>query len=273
VEDLYPDTAIASGMIRNKKLIRFFYYLEKFLYKKCTRLSVISEGFKQIILDKGIPNNKIYVQPIWADPDFIQPGTKSNSFRNLFGLNGQFVVLYAGNIGLTSSLEDIINVAEKLKEDTHIRFVLVGEGIKKAEIEGQILKRSLTNVTLLPFQPREMLPEMMMAADVGLVTMNELTSAYSLPSKVFNVMASARPILSIAPANSELDQLVSTNNIGINISPGDCENLQKAILYLLENPGMCDELGKNGRNTLVAEYSRSDCTRRYEEMISKVCQA
>jgi colanic acid biosynthesis glycosyl transferase WcaI len=233
---------------------------------------VISEGFKKIILDKGIPEVKITVQPVWADPDFIQPSTKINSFRERNGLNNKFVFLYAGNIGNTSSLEGILYTAEKLIENKDIRFVLVGEGTKKDEIVEKIQRLSLKNVILLPFQERETLPEMMAAADVGLVTVNETTAAYSLPSKVFNIMASARPILSIAPPTSELAHLVSTKNIGMNIAPNDHDNLLKAIFHLYENPEICNILGRNGRKALIDEYSRKECTSNYEEMIKAVCQ-
>lgn len=272
VEDLYPDIAIDTGVLRNSILIRFSLSLEKFLYHKCTLITVISNGFKRIIHEKGIDEQKILELSVWADPNFIQPGRKYNSFRKLHGLENQFLVLYAGNIGQTSSLDDILIAAEGLRENLQIRFVVIGEGIKKADFMEIIKKRSLNNVLLLPFQPRELLSEVMAAADVGLVTINSVSGPYSLPSKVFSVMASGRPILSIAPSNSDLARLVCTENIGINVAPNDSKNLEKEILYLFENPIICDVLGKNGRDVLVAKYSRVNCTQRYEEMITKVCQ-
>jgi colanic acid biosynthesis glycosyl transferase WcaI len=272
VEDLFPDAAVTTGVLRNEKIISIVYSLEKFLYRHCSHISVISEGFKKIILEKGIPEAKVTVQPVWADPDFIQPSTKLNLFRERLGLNNSFIFLYAGNIGITSSLEDILKTAEKLLDNKDIRFVLIGEGTKKDEIAEIIQRRSLKNVNLLPFQDREDLPEVMAAADVGVVTLNETAATYSLPSKVFNIMASARPILSIAPHRSELARLVTTKKIGVNIAPNDPASLLIAINRFYENPEICDVLGTNGRKTLIEEFSRKECTRKYEEMIKEACK-
>ncbi|MFZ3071068.1 MAG: glycosyltransferase family 4 protein [Anaerolineaceae bacterium] len=272
VEDLYPDTAVASGALRNRRIIRLFYGLEKFLYKRCTHLSVISKGFEQVIEAKGISKAKISVQPVWADPDFIQPGPKDNSFRKLHGLTNKFVILYAGNIGQTSCLEDVMLVAESLKDNLLIRFVVIGEGVKKTLIKKIIQQRSLTNVLLLPFQPREDLSGIMAAADVGLVTINKESASYSLPSKVFNVMASSRPILSIAPTESELAQLVNDEDIGINVAPGETDNLLKAIMFFVEHPKQSNEMGTLGRNTILSKYSRVEVIHQYEELLRSISQ-
>jgi colanic acid biosynthesis glycosyl transferase WcaI len=116
LEDLYPDAAIAAGVMTNKRVINFFLGMEKFLYRHAQRISVISRSFQQILLKKGIRNSKIEFIPVWADPDEVRPMEKHNAFRREHGLNEKFVVMYAGNIGVTSCLEDVLCAAEILRE-------------------------------------------------------------------------------------------------------------------------------------------------------------
>ncbi len=131
LEDLYPDAAIAAGVMKNKKIIRLFLWMERFLYERSHHISVISESFRKTLLAKKVSNSKIELIPVWADPEEVRPLPKENSFRHDHGLADKFVVMYAGNMGLTSCLEDILQAAEILREQTEIQFVIVGEGVKK----------------------------------------------------------------------------------------------------------------------------------------------
>jgi len=133
---------------------------------------------------------------------------KQNSFRRLHGLDNKFVVMYAGNIGLTSCLEDVLQAAEILTGQTDIQFVIVGEGVRKDALLAEKQSIQLTNILFLPFQPRDAFPEMLAAADVSLVTLNTDAVLSSMPSKIFNIMASARPILAVSPPGSEIVQIV-----------------------------------------------------------------
>ena len=199
LEDLYPDAAVAAGVLRSRRVIAFFSAMERFLYRHATHISVISESFRTNLDRKGVPAEKMTLIPVWADPDIVRPLPKENRFRQRLGLSGKLVVMYAGNLGLTSCLEDVIDAAKLLKEAADICFVIVGEGVKKDDLAAMAQDAALTNVMFLPYQPREVFPEMLAAADVGLVTLNHSSASSSLPSKIFNVMASARPILAVAP--------------------------------------------------------------------------
>lgn len=267
LEDLYPDAAIAAGVMKNKKIISFFQQMEKFLYQNSQHISVISEGFRRTLLAKGVPYSKIEVIPVWADPDEVRPMPKGNAFRHAHGLNDKFVLMYAGNIGLTSCLEDVISAAEILRQKKEIQFVIVGEGTKKELLEGEMQAKQLTNILFLPFQPRELFPEVLAAADLGLVTLNESAVSSSLPSKIFNVMASARPILAVTPAGSEIMQLVDEAGCGWNVPPASPEKLARTIIQLKDNEAMLIEMGQNGRAFLERNYSRNACVHAYEKML------
>jgi colanic acid biosynthesis glycosyl transferase WcaI len=267
VEDLFPDAAVAAGILRNITAIRFFSSLERFIYSRADRISVISEGFRSKLLKKDVPGAKISVEPVWADPDLVQPMPKENRFREEHELEGKFITLYSGNIGETSALDEVIASAELLRSEPDFRFLIVGEGQRKADLIAEANRLQLPNVQFLPFQPRERLSEMLAAADVALVTLNSRSAGYSLPGKTFNYMASARPILAVSPCEGELALLINSEGCGINVPPGDPDAIVRELKTLYADKIMCDEMGNLGRNSLIEHYSRKKCVEQYESII------
>jgi colanic acid biosynthesis glycosyl transferase WcaI len=267
VEDLYPQAAVASGILRNRAVIRFFESLAQFLYRKATHISLISLAFRESLSALGIPDVKLSIAPVWADPEQILPQRKENSFRREHGLVEKFVILYAGNLGLTSALEDVLLAAEVLRSNPAFRFVFVGEGVKKKELQARAAHLHLENVIFLPYQPRRRYSEMLAAADAGLVTLNKNSAGSSLPNKVFNIMASGRPVLSIAPPQCDLAQLIRHYSCGINVAPGDWQALVEAIQELRADGLKAECYGRNGRNALVENFSRSRVLQIYENLI------
>ncbi len=267
IEDLYPDAAIAAGVLTNKKIISFFQKMESFLYQKSRHISVITEGFRQSLVSKKVPDAKIDVIPVWADPNEVRPMPRQNAFRKTHDLSEKFIVMYAGNIGLTSCLEDVVGAAEILRNYTEIQFVLVGEGAKKESLEAQAQNKRLLNILFLPYQPREIYAELLAAADLLLVTLNPGASFSSLPSKVFSGMASARPILTVAPSGSQLAQIVEQANCGWIVSPAEPVELALTIARLRGQESANMQIGQNGRTYLEKYYSRNQCVDAYEKML------
>lgn len=267
IEDLYPDAAMAAGVLTHEKVISFFYAMERFLYRKAEHISSISHTFYKKILAKGIPAEKQTVIPIWADPENVYPMVKENPFRQKHNLGGKFVVMYAGNMGCTSCLDDVLAAAEILKDDPDVHFVLVGEGVKKNSLQEYSNQKNLNQVLFLPYQPREIFNELMAAADVGLVTLNFDSARSSLPSKTFNIMASGRPIIAITPNDSELAEIVRTGDCGIQIPPEKPEILAKVIQNLKDEKYQLERMGNNGRSLLETTYNRHCCVDAYEKML------
>ena len=233
---------------------------------------MISETFRRNLMAKGISPDKITVIPNGANPDIIQPLPKENSFREQNGLIGKFVIMYAGNLGLTSCLEDVIHTAVLLRANQDVHFVIVGEGVKKPSLEQLAEEQQLENIQFLPYQSREIFPEMLAAADLSLVTLNQNSSTASLPHKIFNIMASARPILAIAPTESELAQLVNNNDCGVSIPPGNPEQLADEILRIKEDDKCLADMGQRGRHLLKARFSQEQCTDMFERMLLTIHQ-
>jgi colanic acid biosynthesis glycosyl transferase WcaI len=267
VEDLYPDAAVAIGALTNRRIISFFSAMERFIYRHASRIILISEAFRRNLLAKGVPNEKLAVIPVWADPDVVFPMPKENAFRARNALEGKFVVMYAGNIGLTSCLEDVLAAAAILRDEADIRFVIVGEGVKKDDLRAAAREQGLRNLLFLPFEPREGLSEMMAAADVNLVTLNPGSAQTSMPCKIFNIMASARPIVAVTPPGSEIARLVEEGDCGVNVPAERPERLAQAILEMKAQPERSREMGNNGRSRLEKRYSRAHCVAQTEEVL------
>ncbi len=268
VEDIYPRAAVVSGVLRARMLIRMLENLERFLYHQAAHISLISPSFQKDLIQRGVPPAKLSTLSVWADPDQIRPLGKDNRFRREHGLLGKFVVLYAGNLGHTSEFEDVFCVADLLRDDPSIHFVLVGDGVKREELQRSVFRRGLPNILLLPYQPREGYAEVLAAADVGLVTLNRNSAACSLPSKVFNIMASKRPVLAVAPVQSDLAGLVQKYSCGIVVEPGNPKELHQAIMVLKtrSQPGT-DHMGRNGREALIAHFSRHRIIQQFDQLL------
>jgi len=267
VEDLYPDAAVATGVLRNRRAISLFKRLEKFLYKKANYISLISEGFRKNLLDKGVPDEKLSIAPVWADSAMFRTIPKENSFRFRNGMQGKFVVLYAGNLGITSAMEDVIAGAALLRDYPEIIFLLVGDGVKKDNLVQQA--HGLEQVIFLPYQPRTSLPEMYACADIGLVTLNEKSSPYSMPSKMFNIMASQRPIVAVAPMESEVTYILNAAQCGVTVRPGNPELFAKKILELKSMSALLDTWSSNGRLYLAEHFSRRKSLDLYESTLRR----
>lgn len=265
VMDLYPEVAIATGAIRNTLAISVLETLERFLYHKATHIQVISDGFLKNLHQKGVPEDKLSIIPVWADSNTIRPSNKENSFRRKFGLSGKFVVMHAGNFGFNNSLEDIIDVAKLLKNEENILFVMIGEGEKKEEIIRRVNECNLSNVLIYSYQPRQDYETMLAAADLGLVSLSANAHYTSFPSKTFNIMASGRPILAITPANSEISNLVHEYDCGITVEPHHIADLANEILRIKNDTDLLILMGNNGRRVLEKKFSRSQCIALYDQ--------
>ena len=202
LQDILPDAAIQVGLLKNSLLITVFKILEKFAYRNATKISVIADRFVENLEAKCVEYNKIIHIPNWVDTNFVRPiPKKDNYFRQNYNLQNKFVVLYSGNIALTQGLETVVKVATRVRDITDITFVVVGheEGLKQLQRECQ--KNRAENVLLVPFQPRECLPEMLAAADLSLVVQKKNVVAFNLPSKIQVLMASGKAIIASVPKN------------------------------------------------------------------------
>jgi colanic acid biosynthesis glycosyl transferase WcaI len=270
VQDVWPDCLMIIGQLRNRVLIRTFKELEKFIYRVSSRVTVLSEGMKANLVGKRVLEEKITVIPNWANVDKIVPTGRENGFRHAHGLDGRFVAMFAGNLGYISMLDNVLEAAGRLQSEEKILFLIVGEGNAKAGLVRKAEEMELTNVRFLPTQPKAMLPDMLGAADISLVTLNRELGRLNVPSKTYSIMASARPVLAAVPQDSEIAGLVGKAQCGVWVLPEDPRALADKIRTLSRQPEYLDRLGSNGRDYVCKHYSRQKLTQRYHDLLCEV---
>jgi colanic acid biosynthesis glycosyl transferase WcaI len=274
LQDILPDAAVHLGLLTNQQAIRVFEQLEKFAYRTAHTISVITDGFTDNLVAKGVPIAKIRCIPNWVDVTFIRPLPKiDNTFRKAHNLKDKFVVMYSGNIALTQGLKTLIRAAAQLSHIPEIVFVIVGESKALAVLEEACLEHHLENVRLLPFQPREQLPEMLAAADVALVMQKGNVVSFNMPSKIQVLLASGRPIIASVPVNGTAARAIRQSEGGRVVEPEQPHKLAEAILHLQENPAEAEALGLQGRRYAVLNYSFEQALSRYEELFYQITAA
>jgi colanic acid biosynthesis glycosyl transferase WcaI len=273
VQDILPEAAIRIGLIKNKWMIRVLTFLEKFAYRNSHTISVISEGFRENLVNKGVPNKKIVCIPNWVNINFIQPLAKQNSWRLEHQLDGKFVVLYSGNIALTQGLETVIETAVLCRDIPEIVFVIVGEAKALQRLQKYCSNFGADNVLLLPLQPREKLPEMLAAADVGLIVQKRNVISFNMPSKIPLLLASGRAIIGSVPKNGTAAQAIQLSGGGLVVAPESPQALADAVKKLYENPTLASHLGKTGRKFAVENYAFDQALQSYEDLFAHVISA
>ncbi|MBD2742280.1 glycosyltransferase family 4 protein [Coleofasciculus sp. FACHB-1120] len=271
LQDILPEAAVHTGLLTNKRIIAIFEKLEKFAYRTATKISVIADGFIDNLVGKGVPESKIALIPNWVDVKFIQPLPKENNyFRAAHQLDGKFVVLYSGNIGRTQPLKTLIDAAARLRHIPDIAVVIVGEKEAIEDLELYSQKVNAPNVLLQGFQDRKKLPELLAAADVGLVMQKENVISFNMPSKIQVLLASGRAILASVPASGTAAKAVQHSGGGVVVPPEDPEALAAAILDLYQNPDKAETLGQQGRKYAIENYSFEHALEQYEKLFDEV---
>ncbi len=269
VQDIHPDLAMQSGILRNPAGIRFAKSLEKWVYGLSDRIVVISDGFKQNLLGKGVPGAKLDVIPNWVDTAVMAPRPKDNPLSRRHGLHDKFVLLYSGTISISSNvaLEKILDTARLLAAEKDIVFVIAGEGLKKESLQARAAAMGLGNVRFLPFQPYRDLPFLLASSDVLLVPLDSEKSRLSVPSKLYNFMAAGRPILGLATPESEVAAIIRDNACGLAVSPEDTAEAAEAILALKRAPGKRQVYGATGRAYVKAHFDKDKILRAYDDLL------
>src|SRR3989442_8929827 len=193
VQDIYPRVAVEHGVLTNKKAIRFFEAMERWVYAQADKIIVISQGFQEDLLVKEVSADKVAIVENWADPGFIKPGSKDNSFRRELNADGRFVLIYSGGLNHNAHLEPVIEAAEMLRHEPFF-FAIVGEGEYKEKLTQQAQNRALNNIKFMPFEPFERYPQVLNAADMNLVALSSRSALSSVPSKIYKQTAPGRPI-------------------------------------------------------------------------------
>ncbi|NEQ41418.1 MAG: glycosyltransferase family 4 protein [Okeania sp. SIO3I5] len=271
IQDIVSEAAVRVGLVKKDSwIVRIAQAVEKLAYLKAVKISVIAEDFVTKLVEQGVDKNRIVCIPNWVDLNFIRPLEKNNSFREKHNLQNKFVVVYSGNIALTQGLETVVKAAASLKEKSEIYFVILGEEKALQQLQECCDNYQADNVLLLPLVPREKLPEMLSAADVGLVIQKKTVTAFNLPSKIPVILASGRPIIASVPDTGTAMKVVEESGGGIVVTPEDSDALVEAILELYENPEKLEQLGHQGRKYAEENFGFESALDSYKALFTEI---
>lgn len=245
VYDIYPDALKNIGIKENNYIYKLWSRWNKTLFDKAEKIITLSDSMASQ-LSIYVNPEKINVIANWSGSDKIKPFEKSeNIFIERNRLQEKFVVMYSGNIGYTHSVEAIIDVAIKLQNHSNIHFMIIGEGMKKEELKSIADENELLNCTFLTWQPYDLLPHSLSAADLAVISLNDATALLSVPSKTYNFLAAGAPLLCIAPQNSELASLIEKYENGACFDRSDIADIEEFIIKLSKDKGEQKRLSDN----------------------------
>lgn len=267
LQDIWPEAAVKLGMLRGRRLIGFFEALERFIYRHSRRVFAISAEFKQNLIGKGVAAEKIEVIPNFVDAEFIRPLPKTNDFSVAHELTDKYVVLYAGNIGLSQGLEAILAAAEALRARGEIVFLIVGQGSCRDELMIDAKRRGLTNVRFLPLQPEADVPRVYAACDVALIPLRRGITEHSVPCKTYSIMAAGKPFIAGVDAGSNVAELAQAVGCGVCVPPEDGRALAAAVLRMQAEPDAARVMGRKGRAHVERHFARATVTNRYRTVL------
>jgi colanic acid biosynthesis glycosyl transferase WcaI len=268
VADLWPESAVQLGVLRNRLFIKLAEWLEWSTYLSSSLVCAVTEGIQSNLLRRGLPPEHIFLLRNGVDTNKFHPIPQAQA-RAVLNWDDRYTILYAGTHGLTHGLTTILEAAELMRDRNDIRFVLVGDGSEKAGLVAQAQRRNLTNISFLKAQPHTRIPLLLSAADACLVHVRKDVPLFEgmLPIKMYEAMSSARPIL--LAVNGEARQLAEKDaGAALYVEPENAKDLVNTILYLYTHPELAEVLGQRGRAYAQARFDYDQLTEALDARIA-----
>ncbi|MFN8179866.1 MAG: glycosyltransferase family 4 protein [bacterium] len=269
VQDVHPEMAAALGALRSRAVVGLLRRLEGLAWRGAARLVVIGDDLRSAAADRGVDARRVVTIRNWADTSRIVPQERS-AFRRELGLGDEhFVVQYAGNLGRAQDLDTVVAASELAhRADDRVRLMLVGGGCAAANLARTA--EVARGVVVAELQPEERVGDVLAAADVSLVPLREGLARWCVPSKVYSILASGRPVGAVVDAGSEVARVVEEAHCGFRVDPGDVASLAREILRLSSDRGATRRLGGNGRAWLETDGALRRALDQYEATLVEV---
>lgn len=267
VRDLWPESAISTGVLTNKPMIKFLSWLERKCYQVADCLNVLTPAFKEDIVNRGLKEaDLIHNVQAGVDVDEMNPDKFSQEIRTKMGWVGKKVVLYTGAIGRANRLDQLVDAASVLRDNPDVLIAIVGGGMEEAGLKKRVEEEGLSNIVFHGSRSKEEMPEIIASADICLaVLMNSETFKTVYPNKVFDYMACERPV--IVAIDGMIRNLLEDQRAGFFVEPENAEEIAQGILGLVLDEQRCRELGRNGRRFVVEEFDRNVMAEKYERIL------
>ncbi len=267
IQDLFPLEAVELGMLTNRVLIRLFEAMERQVHRTVTAVTVHSPGNRRHVIERGGREERVHVVYNWVDADRIRPRERNNGFARQHGLDGRFVVSYAGTMGWAQDMGSVVDAASRLRDEKEILFLLVGDGVQKERELARSRDLGLENIVWLPMQPWAVYPDVLAASDASLINLHPELHTPVVPSKLLSIMAAARPVIASLPLESDARRILAEAESGLCVPAGDAEALAAAIRQLHARPSLAQEMGQRGRAYVETHFSRQACIDQLETVL------
>lgn len=264
VRDLWPEFAIAVGVLHNPFLIKLSEWLERFLYRHADEMVVNSPGFIEHIRSRGA--NRITLVENGVDVDMFDLAETGREFRIRLLLDHKFIALYAGAHGISNNLEVVLQAAKRCLDDPNIYFVLVGDGKEKANLMKLAEQENISNVLFITSVPKDEMNRILAAADACIAILKPIEMyKTTYPNKVFDYMAAAKPVLLLI--DGVIREVVEKAQCGVFIEPGDAAALAAEVKRMRDDSGYAKKMGMNGRKYVAENFDRSKLALKFEEVL------
>jgi hypothetical protein len=272
LRDLWPDSIVAVGAMKETRSIRLLRKLEYFLYRKAARIVSVTSSFKTVLTGNGIDPHKIAVVPNGVDLDAYQPGEKPGALIRQWDLDGKFVAAYVGTIGMAHGLDTVLAAAERLRDRDDVVFILVGTGAEQAALMQRCAELELKNVRFVGSVSKSEVREYWKVCDVALVLLRDTPLfAHVIPSKMFEAMGMERPM--ILGVRGESREILESAKAGLAIEPQRADQLADAIVRLADDPALRASLGKSGRRFAADRFNRDRLAHEMLDVLEDTSQA
>ena len=270
VQDIFPDAAVETGAVRSPRLIAAARRLERFVYRRADAVTVLSEDMRANVAAKLDPTwrTTVRVIPNFCDTDLVRPRSRSTRYRSEHGLGDRLVVMYAGNVGFSQPLDLLVSAAQSLRHRDDVVFVVNGEGSARRALEESAA--GLPNLVFVDYQLAERLEEVLASADIGVIVLGKGLAHSSVPSKLYSILASGRPVVASVDPGTEVARVLEDAACGLAVEPGDPEGFAAAIGSLLDDPAGREAMGRRGRAFVEAWMTPSSVAEAYSELFAEL---
>jgi glycosyltransferase involved in cell wall biosynthesis len=271
IRDLWPDSILAVDALRNRLVVRALYALERWLYLGADHVVTVGEGYRDELVRKGVPSERITVIPNGVDFDRFRPLPPDRELARRHGLDGRFVVSVLGTIGMASGLGVVLDAAEKLRAAgiDDVTFCLIGDGALREELESRARARGLDRVLFAGRRDKSEIPRWLSVTDACLVHLRRAELFRTvLPSKIFEAAAMARPIVVGVPGRAT--ELVLEAGCGLAVPPEDPDALVAAIARLRADPDAARRMGEAGLRWVHRHHDRTRLALDYLHVLDRL---
>jgi colanic acid biosynthesis glycosyl transferase WcaI len=266
-QDVFPEIAVQLKRLENPALMSLLRVLVRIYLRRADRLVAIGETMRKRLEEKGAPPDRVRVIPNWVDTKRLAPLGKDNDWARGMGFTDKFVVMHSGNVGHAQDLDSLVRAATFLRDLDDLVVAIIGTGARHAELVALAQLLEVDRVAFLYYQSRHVLPQSLSAADVHVVGLAPGLAGYVVPSRLYGILAVARPVIVAADDDSETAQVVQQIGCGIVVPPGRPELLARAIRDTHDGRYDLERMGRLGREWVTAEADRNVAVGRYRELL------